>query len=787
MIWPAIVLVLLLVLPGALLGVASGLRLGWALAIGPALTFAVTGLAGWFFGAVGIAYSTITAALVWLAMILAALVWRRLAPKRADAAALASLSEEPGRGRAIIALPAIAGVVVAFVTMAWASLSRLAKVPGGIESIQQSWDVHWHGSVIKYALDTGMVSSTRMGEIQNFETRGDMYYPAAWHAFGAVLADVSGMSVPATVNILGLVAPALLIPVGAAALAWRMIDRGGWAASIGAGLAAVLTTALPVLTPISVYVGAWPYLLGIALTGATFAVLTSVPHAPIRMFASALALIGIGQLHPSAVPATVLLVGSWWLFGRLWRPVRTELGAAKSRLRDVGLLALPGVVAAVFLVPQWLSGEQQAEDIRAESATVDVDRWGAWYRAFAMLTRHAEDYGSVKPVIIAGLIGLVLLAVALRRFWPVVAWAVSVLFTAHALNTFGGVFGDVLGVYAGLHYSTPHRLVLQTALLITAAGGAGVALLFGVVAGYAGRRKAKDPERGREAVERSGGSDGSDVSGEGEAGATAVAATGAARTDLITRPHVRPVPVVQLAIAAALVAGFIPWAVHIMAPVNHHAYEQIRDNRLTSERDLRAFDWLAQQPEAHEHRVFTNPNEGSAWMYMRNDIPTVFRHFGWPDADETTATSMVYWHTDKIGWGEPWDTTAANQVDLALKKLDVGFIYVSPPYFWGDQKINMRMQEGAWWSRGLTPVYRDEEVTIYAVNGVIDPERIEEMRAQSPMDMPPMTTRGEAGVAEPGDDDYDDPHAWVPDFSKAYRGEGSILPEGQEPLTLQPK
>ena len=111
MIWPAIVLVLLLVLPGALLGVASGLRLGWALAIGPALTFAVTGLAGWFFGAVGIAYSTITAALVWLAMILAALVWRRLAPKRADAAALASLSEEPGRGRAIIALPAIAGIV----------------------------------------------------------------------------------------------------------------------------------------------------------------------------------------------------------------------------------------------------------------------------------------------------------------------------------------------------------------------------------------------------------------------------------------------------------------------------------------------------------------------------------------------------------------------------------------------------------------------------------------------------------------------------------------------------
>ena len=771
MIWPAIVLVLLLVAPGAILGVASGLRLGWALAVGPALTFAVTGLAGWLYGAVDVGFSAITAALAWLAMIIVALVWRRLAPKRADAAGRASSSGEPGgRGRAVVALPAVAGVLVAFVTLAWASLSRLARAPGGIESIQQSWDVHWHGAVIKYALDTGMVSSTRMGEIQNLETGGEMYYPAAWHAFGAVVAEVTGMSVPATVNILGLVAPALLLPLGAAALGWRMVDRGGWTASVAAGLAAVLTTALPVMAPIGVYVGAWPYLLGIALTGVSFAVLASAPHAPIRMFAGALALIGIGQLHPSAVPSTVLLLGSWWLFGRAWRPVRPELGAWKSRLRDVGLLALPGAVAAAFLLPQWLSAAQQAEDVRAESATVDVDRFGAWYRAATMLTRHAEDYGSVKPVIIVGLIGLVVLALLLRRFWPAVAWFVSVLFTAHAINTFGGVFGDVLSVYTGLHYSTPHRLVLQTALLITAAGGAGVALIIAAVGAWAGRRKA----------EKADADDGATADADDDAAEATFA-------DRITRATVSPVPVAGLLVAAVLVAGFVPWAVHRMAPVNDHSYLQIRDNRLTSERDLRAFDWLAQQPEAHEHRVFTNPNEGSAWMYMRNDIPTVFRHFGWPDADETTATSMVYWHTDKIGWGEPWDTTAANQVDLALKKLDVGFIYVSPPYFWGDQRINMRMQEGAWWSRGLTPVYRDEEVTIYAVNAAIDPERIAEMREESPMDMPPMTTRGEAGVAEPGDPDYDDPHAWVPDFSTAYRGEGSVFTEDEEQLTLQPK
>ena len=138
MIWTAIVLVLLLVAPGAILGVASGLRLGWALAIGPALTFAVTGLASWLFGAVDVAYSTVTVSLAWGAMVVLALAWRFLGPKRGDVAGEASSRKEAGGpGRAVLALPAVAGVLAAFTTNAWASLSRLERAPGGIEAIQQ--------------------------------------------------------------------------------------------------------------------------------------------------------------------------------------------------------------------------------------------------------------------------------------------------------------------------------------------------------------------------------------------------------------------------------------------------------------------------------------------------------------------------------------------------------------------------------------------------------------------------------------------------------------------------
>ena len=82
MIWPVLIFVALLVLPGALLGWVGGLRAGWALASGPAVTFAVAGLAGWLLGAVDVGYSLITAALVWLALIHVALVWRRFAPAR---------------------------------------------------------------------------------------------------------------------------------------------------------------------------------------------------------------------------------------------------------------------------------------------------------------------------------------------------------------------------------------------------------------------------------------------------------------------------------------------------------------------------------------------------------------------------------------------------------------------------------------------------------------------------------------------------------------------------------
>lgn len=725
MLWTALLLVALLVIPGTAVGVAAGIRTGWALAAGPAMTFGIAGLAGWAYGAFGIRFGVVSAAAAWLLCIVIALIWRRFVPALREhqlteiaddsedaenvAARTKALRRKEALNRVLVALPALIGVVLSATVLAWTALDRLMEVPHGLQSISQSWDVHWHASVIRSILNDGMASSTRMGDVQNVETHSAAYYPAAWHAVAALYAAISKMTVPAAVNLMGIVPAALLTPLGAAAFAWRMVDRPSMKSSIAAGLAAVLTTPLPVLMPIGFAVGAWPYQLAIALVGVTFALLTSVPNQPRRVLPAMLVLVGIGTLHPSAVPTTVLLGVLWWLFYRVWRPVRPELGAWKSRLRDVGIILGAAIPAAVLLVPQWAVGGEQGGDIRATTAEVKgLDRAGSIYRAFMLLSRHAEELGPIWLVLIIGFVGVALMTFTKRdnrRLWVIVAWLLSVLFTIHGMNHFGTVLGKIVGVYTELHYSTPHRLVQTTAYLLCAAGGVALAAVFLWIGNFIGRifsGTASDPSARRKANRIS----------------------------------------VALALCFATVfsAFTVPYGINLMKPIAKLAYIDTRNGRLVSETDLKAFDWLAAQPEVRGHRVLTNPSEGSGWMYARNNIDTIFRHYDWPNADKYSETSMLYWHVDYIGNGEPWDVNAPNDVDRAADALNVSFVYISPPNFWDYQKPLWRLLYGMWWAPGVAPVYKDKEVTIYAVRSKVSDEAINRMRAESPEEIPRTNT-----------------------------------------------
>lgn len=733
MVWAIASLVALLIIPGAIIAGAGGTRLPWALALGPAVTFSVAGLAGLVLGALNIRFTLVSVAVCWAVVLVLALCWRGgwAFFSRCGASARASRGGSAGASNSRstwrnIGYGAIAGlgVTVAAVVLGWTAISRIATMPQGMETIQQSWDTLWHASVLRSITEDEMASPTRMGEIQNVETHAQSYYPAAWHAFGALWALVVGLSIPAVVNYLGVVIPAVLIPTAAAALAWRIADRKSLSSAVAAGIAALFAAALPVLMPIGVFVSAWPYQVAMALAITVFAFVTSLPHCPQRIFIAVLALVGIGQLHPSSVPTVVLLGGVWWLFYRLPRPARPELGAVRARLYDVFVIAAAFVPALAVLLPQWLSGKAQTADVREVTAEVEgLDRFGSWYRAFTMLTRHSEEYRPFWPVILIGLLGMALVTFAgwprprrrrqvaadgegqedrrlarrerwlVRRAWVVPAWLLSVVMTTHALKHFGTVAGSVLAVYTDLHYSTPHRLVMTTAYIVSASAGIAVAWICAWV--------------GRSFENR-------------------VPATG---------------KVVGLSLATVSSAVLVVYGVSANADPADYSYKTPREWALISQADLKAFDWLAEQPEAHEYRTFSNPAQGSGWMYARNDLPVVFPHYDWPVADKYSATSMVYWHADYLGAGEKNRPNEINKVDKAAAKLNIGFIYLSPPNYWDYQKTPKTLSEKLWNSKGVAPVYRDREVVIFALKSVIPQERIDEMRASSPEALPPLPAR----------------------------------------------
>ena len=61
MVWAIVSLVALLVIPGAVVVRASGVRTPWALALGPAVTFGIAGTAGWALGAIdAVSYTHLT-------------------------------------------------------------------------------------------------------------------------------------------------------------------------------------------------------------------------------------------------------------------------------------------------------------------------------------------------------------------------------------------------------------------------------------------------------------------------------------------------------------------------------------------------------------------------------------------------------------------------------------------------------------------------------------------------------------------------------------------------------
>ncbi len=314
--------------PGAVVGVAGGLQ-GWRLAAAaPLLTYAVAGLTGPWSSAAGVPWSVpvLLAGTVAIALAVAAV--------RALIGLVARDREAPAAAPDSWSRAAHAGVAAAVLT---AAVVGAAAVLGGLRrlgTVPQDWDAVFHANGIRWIADRGDASLFGMSQVNWFEPGTAIFYPNAYHVVGAVVRQVTERDLPSVLN-----AHTALLP-GLAALVLAVVVRrfGGTAVhAAGTALAAVSVSAL--------YDMLWrgpllPYVTGAVLTPVFVVLMADVMDARgVRERTGPVALLALGTaglvcLHPAmlfgAVVFAVALVA--------WRWARSP----RSAPRDVLALAAAG-------------------------------------------------------------------------------------------------------------------------------------------------------------------------------------------------------------------------------------------------------------------------------------------------------------------------------------------------------------------------------------------------------------------------------------------------------------
>src|SRR5699024_10755132 len=188
-----------------------------------------------------------------------------------------------------------AGVLVGAGTIYGICLRGLQRTPGGTASLADLWDEQWHANLIRFIADTGIAAPTDLGRLFQVETHDSFYYPDAWHALGSLLMSTTGAGILPVINLWTITCRGLVVPLSAAALAWRLVrDRfSPAAAGIAAGSAGAVSGVLPSLPYVEMMTTANPNAVSAGMAGVAAVLIMSVVGAPGRVPLAAVGLVGI--------------------------------------------------------------------------------------------------------------------------------------------------------------------------------------------------------------------------------------------------------------------------------------------------------------------------------------------------------------------------------------------------------------------------------------------------------------------------------------------------------------
>lgn len=546
----------LLVLPGLAITRALGLAWAWSGALAAPATFGLVGAVTVPFGVLGVPWNPATAAgaLLLTLVILLTVAWARPGLWR-WAHAGAPASRTPW-------WPAL-GVVIGQLTIGATGLRALLASPGGVASVPQASDELWHANAVQFIAATGQGSPLRMGALLNPETLAPHYYPLAMHDLVALVVRLTGASPALVLNLVTLTAAALLVPVGAACLAWTATRAPGFrhrgrAVAAAAGALSGLAVANP---HIELSVGVLPEVVALAMVGPLVAVLASGVEHPARRPAAVLAVIGVTSVHPIGLVLTAIIACLWWLFSP----------QATRRRRGLLAMALPVAVALIVLAPQLralLTYGGTVTTLRNNYADSPLRVLGD---AVIQQTKTVDVVAPPWVLLVLAALGIVV-SVRWRAAWLPLTWALLVVLTVQAASPLPGLGSTVLQPLTSIFYSDSRRLAGVTAVLLVPMAAVG---LVGLAQAPVWRR-------------------------------------------LLPRVGA---PVLPALTAVALLAS-VPGLLHV-----GDVYRSTWNGEYISPDDQAGFAALAAMPGAHDGLVLDSPVDGTGWVYATQGLRPVFSHY----------------------------------------------------------------------------------------------------------------------------------------------------------------
>ena len=610
-----LIAVLLLALPGAVVGRAGGLRWPLAVAVGPALTYGVVGLVVVPFGALGIWWNAGIAAVAFVALADVMLGYRLLIAKRRVARHRPPRSRRGGGTE----LAAAAGVIVGALAIgiaAWRGMPHWQSIPS-------TWDAVWHANTIRWILDTGQASPTHMGELRNVETKAALYYPSTFHAVGAVLAQLTGAAPTTAYTLTSLAAAVWLFPLSAGLLTWQLLisRTTRWRTAGAAAAAAALSASFTAVPYVEFDTASMPNMAAFGIAVPAFVLITtSLAHRE-RIPLAVLALIGVFAVHITGGVVVVTFVTAWWLLDALRHPER-------GRARDFATLASIAVPTLAVLLPQFLGVLQQAEIITGHAFVTHEGKKSALFDAIVQHTRHLNDF-PVQNILIALAGGGFVLLLIKRIWWPAAVWLLLVVSIVHSSAPFGGPLGAIIGGYSELFYSDPRRLSGVVTMLLAPMAGIALCSAAVLVVAWAREqtRRHHAPGRGREFW---------------------VAATAG---------------------LMALVSVGLAW--HYF-PRHRYLMGEKYDRVVVNDKDLQAFAYLATLPGAHDTLVGDANVDGTAWMYAVADLHPLWTHYDYPVQQGPGYNRFIFWAYADDADDDP-------RVAEAVRALNIKYVITSSP------------------------------------------------------------------------------------------------------------